>query len=246
MRLRGGKCPTDQYVAAISSLTLGSGLLDVASTLLDCDLVAALINAGPHFTVLPSSDGLVSTVIDGDTSGTDYSRQAAFFDLHTDGLYYAAVPEFVLLYCISPGKHRVPTVFVDTRLVIERMERLGLLDEMREIEMVYRGRDGGEHARPLVEEHPATGELVVNLGARVYFRSMRGSHLSGRETTSVVHQMFEQADASAIVHQWDAQQAILFDNARYVHGRGLNADSMLTDGDRQLKRIWLSRVQALR
>jgi alpha-ketoglutarate-dependent taurine dioxygenase len=92
-----------------------------------------------------------------------------------------------------------------------------------------------------------TKEQIINLGSRVYFRPKDDSVLSGRDTISIMHEFFSCADAvEPVVHHWKRGEVVFFDNARYVHGRGVAGGSARGSGDRQLKRIWLSRIEDTR
>jgi alpha-ketoglutarate-dependent taurine dioxygenase len=238
---------TEEYLERSAAVSANDSLLSIESVALDCDAFAERISYVAPLRIVQSSDGVVSTVQDSDSTGRDFSRQSGVFELHTDGLYHHWVPDLVLLYCISAGNSGIPTTFVDTHLVMKALAATGRASALDEIEMVYTGRDGGEYPRSLVEAHPLTAKSIINLGARVYFRSKAGSALSGKGVVQVMHEFFEQLDsAPRYTHHWAKGDAVLFDNLRYVHGRGVSTVSGHGRCDRQLKRVWLARTDARR
>lgn len=243
---------TEQYVTKLNGVNLReSGLLMIDRVDLDPELFVDLINKKSRFQIVPSSDGLISTVIESDTTGADLSRQTGFFDLHTDGLYYPRVPRYTLLYCVKPGNADIPTVFADTREIIRGMKKDGQMENMRRSKLIYIAKDGTTvYPRPFLDRHPSTREYVLNTGARAFISSLGqySAELDAWESLPLDQQSnllnsFERNSAQAIFyqHRWSAGDCVLFDNSRYIHGRGLSQQPFARDAERELKRIWLEK-----
>jgi alpha-ketoglutarate-dependent taurine dioxygenase len=216
----------------------------------DAEHFVSLINhEDSPYKILPSSDGPIATVQEtaSDTSQpVDFSHQSRFFDLHKDGLYYTHVPPLALLHCKDPGTEAIPTFFVDTRQIVEQLtnEELERLDRH---ELVYNKKDGTEHIRLVVLPHTQTGESVITLGStRTYIRPKEEylPTISSRDTARVMHKVFELADTAMVhEHTWGRNDLVIFDNERYVHGRGVShrANAEVQDTRRELTRVWLAK-----
>ena len=192
------------------------------------------------FAIIPSADGDISTVYESGDS-TDYSRQSGNFDLHKDGLYCTTPPDFVLLFCAEAGRGDSPTVVIDTRPIVRRIEERPELRVLKYAELVYRGKDGNEHPRRLVEPHPLTGWPILNLGARAYVRPLKGESNEVvptlREITRAMNEVFRLLDdAKVLRHFWKKDDFLLIDNHTFVHGR----EAKSVDHQRKLLRVWLS------
>jgi alpha-ketoglutarate-dependent taurine dioxygenase len=189
----------------------------------------------------PSNDGLIS-IVEQSNDVTDYSRQTAFFDLHKDGLYKKQIPDYVLLYCVEPGSEDSPTVFSDTRQVASQVNSVPDLEILRKLEVVYLSRNGNSYARPVIANHPRSGEMIINVAARAF---LRPSELdtenvpipSLRDLAKASTKMFEKLEEAIVFrHRWKKGDIVIFDNNTYVHGRYASK----RDVERKLVRIWLS------
>jgi alpha-ketoglutarate-dependent taurine dioxygenase len=203
------------------------------------DLLAAL--RASNLNIIPSSDGEISIVQEsGDP--TDYSRQSGYFDLHKDGLYYQAPPHFVLLYCEDAGRGDSPTVIVDTRPVVEEIDRRPELQVLKDVELVYQGKRADEHSHPLVEQHPLCDWRILNLGARAYLRPARVPRQGGiipslREIMTAMVEVFRLLDEAIVLrHFWKKGDLLLMDNHAFLHGR----EAEKLDYERKLFRAWFS------
>ncbi len=199
------------------------------------------------FQIVDSTDeGAISIVKE--ASGyheRDFSRKSGFFGLHTDGMYYPEVPELGILYCVNAGKGSFPTVFVDTRQLVGTISECIGAEKLQELDMVYTRKTNIEYTRPLLEMHPYTGEFVMNIGLTPQCRLVpgKGINMTQEEANALYRQLVQLAeDNLTIVHTWSDNDLVMFDNAVYVHGRGLpNSQSLDGDSERELKRIWLTR-----
>ncbi|WP_442869687.1 TauD/TfdA family dioxygenase [Bradyrhizobium sp. CCBAU 65884] len=198
------------------------------------------------FDIIESNDGAVSIVQEmGDSR--DFSRQSGRFPVHTDGLYQTRVPELVLLFCQDAGHGTTPTVVADSRAVFRQPRRPRRIELLKELELVYIGRDGKEFARPLIQSHPHAGFAVVHLGYRAFARaSPTAAHLrqrlSRRRAVKILRALRAQIEAETCLrHYWKAGDALLIDNYTFVHGR----ETQGIDHQRKLLRVWLSIAQKI-
>jgi alpha-ketoglutarate-dependent taurine dioxygenase len=194
------------------------------------------------FTPIASSDGLVSTVREA-YDPVDFNKQSGNFDFHTDGLYYTAVPEFVLLYCISPGNGMTRTAFADTRPVARAILENRDLSFLQHTEIVWVGKDAVDYAQPLLHPHPRTGEPVLHATGRGFVRPRvttdQIAHTpSLREFITMQERLLGLLDQNICErHEWRRHEALLFDNCTFIHAR----ESLGDNPDRELLRIWFSR-----
>jgi alpha-ketoglutarate-dependent taurine dioxygenase len=191
-----------------------------------------------------SSGGAVSCVEDRNVS-QDYSANAKPFALHTDGLAYERPPQFVLLYCESPGTRQVPTFFLDTARLLARLRRLepSSFEILQRLDQAFIGRCGTEYRRPMIEINPLDGTEVMNVTfGRAYLRPAR--HVDGTgcephqaETVMAFRKVLCLADEMGLFsHTWSRGDLLVWDNYRFIHGRGDAAGSQ----GRRLLRAWLS------
>jgi len=211
-----------------ASDTLRSWVID-----LDVPLLLTLLSSTP-FLLIATSDGPVSTVAETDQAA-DFSRQTGTFDFHTDGLYLNRLPDFVALHCVHPGVRGTVTGVSDTVLALQRINPMHL-QVLKELELVYVGRDGTHTSRPLVRHHPRSGDIVLNLGARAFIRP-RSPFVTLRQQAAALNVLFRELDDAVVLrHRWTSGTLLFFDNNRYVHQRL----AVATDHQRTLLRFWLS------
>jgi alpha-ketoglutarate-dependent taurine dioxygenase len=209
--------------------------LSVQST----DVVQGLRD-GP-WALVPSADGIVS-VVRHEEDPADFSRLTDYFDLHTDGLYRTPIPDYVCLYCESPGRGIAQTVLSDTSVALDMARRAGVLETLESCEVVYLGKRGGSFPQSLVGAHPVTAEPIIHLGSRCYIRPRPDLEVervpSLRQLAECCGTLFKSLDASTVVrHTWRRGQIMLFDNHRFLHGRSASGP----DATRVLLRFWLTR-----
>lgn len=235
---------TGDFISWLGQLDIASGGLLVVNRDVQFDSQQFLRNikrAG--LVIVPSMDGPISIVQDGDDP-KDFSRQSGAFPLHTDGLYYPRVPEFLLLFCENPGEGNTPTLVSDTRPLVRQYEvRRTVLSDL---DLVYVGRDGRCFPRPLVERHPITYEPIMNLGARAFLRLKEGRHryagLTRNRAARLAIALRRRLEQSvSLRHFWAAGDALILDNNSYVHGREAAEGR---DPRRRLIRVWMNRSPA--
>jgi alpha-ketoglutarate-dependent taurine dioxygenase len=219
----------------------------------DLDPVAFIgsLSVGNVLTPIASSDGIVSHVRENPLASTaDNSGTSRYFSLHTDGKYLPEVPEMVVLHCVNPGTSEIPTVFVDTKDIIDTLQDIDRLDEAKEYDLIFRNKDGLDFIRPLLEINPKNGEPVMNIAIASPQCHLRPLADSGRTQADAdkfyaLLEKIAEEDISTLPHTWRKNDAVVFDNLRLVHGRGLPEHKMLeiSDFQRHLHRIWLSRKQ---
>lgn len=237
---------TSEFMQMLSHPDIAkSGLLTVIDV--DFEDLAFLsgLAATPYHAVESTDEGAISVVKEAEGFlELDFSRQAGFFGLHTDGMYYPSVPEIGILYCVDPGVNTFPTVFVDTRILVDQFKQEGKLETLKRINFIYRRKTAVDYPRPLIEQHPVSGELVLNIGLTPECRlePQPDSDISQQTADEFYTQMIDLAENNLTrVHTWRSNQLVIFDNATFVHGRGLpNQRGTQKDSKRELKRIWLS------
>ena len=216
---------------------------------LDPIVLMGAISLGNVLTSISSSDGDVSHVKENPAAAAaDNSASSRHFSLHSDGIYLPKVPEIVVLHCVNPGTSEIPTIFVDTKDIIDTLESIDRLDEAKEYDHVFRNKEGTDFVRPLVEMNPKSGESVMNVAIgspQCHLQPAAGSSRTQAEANAFYDLLDEIAaeDAAVLPHTWEKNDAVVFDNLRLVHGRGLPEHKTLeiSDIQRHLHRIWLSR-----
>lgn len=194
------------------------------------------------FAPIASSDGFVSTVREA-YDPVDFNKHGRNFDFHTDGLYYSAVPEFVLLYCLNPGNGMTRTTFADTRPVATAILNDEELAFLQHTEIVWVGKDAVDYAQPLVHPHPRTTEAVLHSTGRGFLRprvnvDQIARTPSLREFVKLQERLFGLIDHSIVIrHAWQPNQVLIFDNCTFIHAR----EALGENPDRELVRIWFGR-----
>ena len=194
--------------------------------------------------LISSSDGEIS-IVENRRIAQDYSANAAYFALHTDGLHYESPPQFAMLHCENAGTLSVPTFFLDTTRLLERLSRRDreAVEVLRRLDQVFIGRGGRECRRPMIEINPLDSAEVMNITfGRAYLRPAR--HVDGTgdephqaETVAAFQRVLQQVEEMGLsTHDWSSGDLIAWDNHRFVHGRG---NAVGSEG-RRLIRAWLS------
>lgn len=201
---------------------------------------------------IESSDGVISNVRENPgANAADNSASSGYFSLHTDGKYLPVVPEMVILHCVDPGNSEIPTVFVDTKDILDVLQDTDRLEEAKLYDLIFRNKDGIDFVRPLMEANPINGEPVMNIAI-----ASPQCHLRPRDEGDkpqgdadkfyeLLEEIVEQ-HTPAVSHAWQNNDVIVFDNLRLIHGRGLPEHKLVetSDAQRHLHRIWLSRSRA--
>jgi alpha-ketoglutarate-dependent taurine dioxygenase len=198
------------------------------------------IELSKKFKLIKSTDGFVSVVTE-QADPADKSRQTKNFDFHTDGLYYKKPPDLVILYCVEPGRGDIVTTLADTTKGLKMLhDYRSVLDKL---DLTYIGRGMKRYTRTLIENHPRTGDLVLNLAGRGFVspnsKVSLGEIPDLREVTQSLQELYNTTEKSVILsHAWQKNDLMIFDNHTYLHGRfGPGADSQ-----RKLLRIWIDLV----
>jgi alpha-ketoglutarate-dependent taurine dioxygenase len=208
------------------------------------DELRSAVDRSAAWRLVASSDGEISVVEDRGAP-EDYSSNGAFFAAHTDGLVGAHPPQFVALLCDHPGRVAAPTFFLDTTRVLALMARHAptSLAVLRRLDQVFISRGGSEYRRPVIESNPLDGEDIMNITfGRAYLRPAR--HLEGNgqaphqvESVTAFQALLSCAeDVGMTTHEWQRGDLLVWDNHRFVHGRG---DATAAVG-RRLIRAWLN------
>lgn len=237
-----------QELAAIDFTKEGSRLR-VFNVDLDPSNLVSLINEGNSLAVVKSSDGAISNVkeILG-SNPLDNSQSSRYFLLHTDGQYLPKVPEMVILYCVHPGISEMPTVFIDTQAILRILQKSDKLQEAQEYVFVFKNKKGLEFRRNLIEQHPTTQELLMNIAIaspQCHLEPLPTSNKHQNDADEFYQLLGEivQQHLLYITHDWKKNDLVVFDNLRLVHGRGLpkhTPTQVAADQQRHLYRIWLS------
>lgn len=199
-----------------------------------------------------SSDGAVSHVRENPVaSAADNSASSRYFSPHSDGIYLPEVPGIVVLHCVDPGSSGIPTVFVDTKDIIGALADHERLEDAKDYEFIFRNKQGLDFARPLIEVSPTTGEPVMNSAIATPQCLLHPVAASGKtqEDADALSSLLEEIVTEEVPiesHTWQRDDAVVFDNVRLIHGRGLSEHKFLQTSDvqRHLHRIWLARKQA--
>lgn len=206
-----------------------------------------LVSANTKFTMIESSDGVISHVKETlHANPLDNSKSSGYFVLHTDGNYLEKVPEIVILHCIDPGKSEMPTVFLDTEELLNLLKVENKLDEAKEYQFVFKNKKGIEYRRPLVEEHSITGELLMNIAIASAQCHLEAS-LESTKTQIDADRFYEllgtlvEKKLTRIPFYWKKNDVVVFDNLKLIHGRGLPEQNHteFVDTERHLCRMWL-------
>jgi alpha-ketoglutarate-dependent taurine dioxygenase len=216
---------------------------------MDPELMLGALVASDELEPITSSDGLISHVRENPSAhAADNSGSSRYFSLHTDGQYLPTVPEMAVLYCVDPGTSEIPTVFVDTKDILAILQRRDLLQQARGYEHVFRNKHGRDFVRPLIETKPGSDELVMNVALaspQCHLRPVEGSDRTQQDADTFYNLLQEIAeqDIATQSHTWRQNDAVVFDNQRLVHGRGLpeQRDLDTSDSERHLLRMWIRR-----
>ena len=187
--------------------------------------VSLLIAAGRR--IVESRNGFYSFVSN-DYDAANPVPVRGFLDFHTDGLYSKRIPDYVVFYCDQRGTHDCPTIFADTRVVIEEIRRRGLFETYRQLQITY-NFDESEITLPLISDHPISGQPVLHIAANY----ARHKHHATEEAIHEVYEIMEKAIVRE--HSWREGDLILFDNHVFVHRR----KACVSDSNRKLIRLWL-------
>jgi len=235
LKIPKAKC----HISSLSARNV-AGIIKVEACELGNDAANELVTAcGTH--IVNSRNGPYSVV----STANDQSNPvpvSGVLEFHTDGLYCDRVPDQVLLYCENAGEHESDTVLADTRIVVERLKRQGLLEVYRQLQMVYDFGDQQSVLIPIINDHPLTDEPIVHLGANGYVRSQlssEGNHCrwSFPDVVELMQQLYRLLnEATVLEHTWRTGELLMFDNHSFVHRR---RDSTIDHG-RKLIRIWLA------
>lgn len=217
---------------------------------MDAESMLEAIAHNDGLELISSSDGLISHVKDNPNAHiADNSGSSRYFSLHTDGQYLPTIPEMAVLYCVDPGTSEVPTVFVDTKDILDVLRDTGRIHETESYEHVFRNKYGQVFIRPLVEINPGTSEPVMNVALaspQCHLRPIEGAGATQQDADNFYDLLQEIAEQQIIpqLHAWRENDAVVFDNRRLIHGRGLvaNKNMDISDASRHLLRVWIRRV----
>ena len=242
---------TSQFYEELTRIDFSEEGPRIRTFSVDLDPVAFMghVSVGKVLTPIASSDGTVSHVRENPlASAGDNSATSRYFSLHTDGKYLAEVPEMVVLHGVDPGTSEIPTVFVDTKDIIDTLQGIDRLDEAKGYDLIFRNKDGVDFVRPLLEVNPNNGEPVMNIAIaspQCHLRPLAGSgrpQADADQFYDLLERIVEEG-INTTSHTWRKNDAVVFDNLRLIHGRGLPEHKILQTSDfkRHLHRIWLSR-----
>jgi alpha-ketoglutarate-dependent taurine dioxygenase len=245
-----------RFVDIERRLSFGGDLLDQLATLeLEKNDLLVRFNAdfepqsfvdaarySSKFGLTDSSDGKVSNVLHRQNP-LDRSARTDTFDFHNDGLYLDDPPYYCALYCIDPGDGDIPTVFVESSKVLDRLAAMGIsLQALSSVQQAYIDRRGAHHVYDIIRAHPRTGYAVLQ-----YFDG-KGELLASDSKPRPSERSGELEEIKAAIHRcicecsWESQSwkkghFVVWDNYAFLHARLCTK----TDLRRHLARFWIRR-----
>lgn len=164
---------------------------------------------------------------------SDHSNRTEYFDWHSDGLYHAKPPRFVLLHCLNPGSGEAQTDVASSMQVLKQMSSR-TLRTLAKLRSHYIGH-GGCYSHPI--RHSAWKMLLASRG---YVSPLEEIPLedqpSIREISDAIRELYLLLDENAIPQEWKAGNTLIFDQYKYMHRR----NSSGIDKERKLIRMWLN------
>jgi alpha-ketoglutarate-dependent taurine dioxygenase len=163
---------------------------------------------------------------------TDCSDRTEYFDWHSDGLYHARPPRYVLLHCLDPGDGKVNTEFAEMDYVLW-MLRPSSYRTLLKLRSHYVGHGG-------TFDHPVIAIGGALLASRGYVSPLPGLSLeeipSVRDIGVALSDLYDHLEGCAMPHEWRAGGTLIFDQYRYLHRR----KSAVIDRERKLLRLWFN------
>ncbi|PCI89969.1 hypothetical protein COB18_02515 [Candidatus Kaiserbacteria bacterium] len=239
---------TDVFFDKLRGIDLVKTPFSIFDVDLDFDLLLGKLHKSDVFNVLSFRGGDIFHVCDDPNARKiDYGKSSGFFCLHTDGQEFVDIPVVAILYCVKEGRADIPTDFIDSVDLVELIKKKDLLREIEKYDFVFTDRNGNETRRSIIEKHPLTDLLVMNIS----LGSDQCSFVPKKEdvgTVSEGEQLYKDISDLASIeiahtpHYYKNGQVVVFDNARFIHGRGLKdlKDVDMSDKDRHLVRLWLT------
>lgn len=162
-----------------------------------------------------------------------FSDEAVPF--HWDGAFYKE-PRFLLFYCLSSDGEGGETIFSDTTALWNSLST-SEQEECRNVTLTYttekRAHYGGTITVPLVQKHPATGEVILRLAEKVETQKNPVTLTIEGATADFYERMVKKLYDNMIVHKWKKGDLLIVDNFRFLHGR----HPLRSNRDRSFKRI---------
>ncbi len=143
------------------------------------------------------------------------------FPFHTEAAYFEHTPRFLLLFCENPGPGTRPTCLIDGQRIIAELARL-------ERRGTWSIRSGSHQQFAHVLERRA-GQYALRYDSACMFP--RGA--AARREASIIGDGIN-AEPVVWLH-WHANDAVIVDNWRCLHGRG--SSSVSDESERVLWRI---------
>jgi alpha-ketoglutarate-dependent taurine dioxygenase len=163
---------------------------------------------------------------------TDHSNRTDYFDWHSDGLYHAWPPRFVLLHCVDPGDGTCQTDFVSVAEVLAWM-RPEAIETLRKLRSWYIGH-GGNFGHPILvgNDMLLASRGHVDALPTVAFQDQP----SIREITDAMSNLYSCMDDCETWRRWSAGLTVVFDQRKFMHRR----ISKAIDRKRKLIRMWFN------
>lgn len=194
---------------------------------LDADKLARLL--GPRLVQTSGKNYAVAMHRD---DPANFSDRTDYFDWHSDGLYHAKPPRFVLLHCLDPGKAGIGTELADAHSALSDIP-LSSLRTLRKLRSYYVGRI-------LSFDHPILQPEGMLLASRGHASALPDLQLEGyptiREIAVAFSDLYRALDKRAIAYTWRPGATLVFDQYRYMHRR----NSAVIDRERKLLRMWFT------
>jgi alpha-ketoglutarate-dependent taurine dioxygenase len=163
---------------------------------------------------------------------TDCSDRTDYFDWHSDGLYHAEPPRFVLLHCIDAGAGQINTDLAATNDVVASFSTRNLRT-LCKLRSHYIGHGG-------IFGHPILADAGMLLASRGYISPLLDLSLEDqptiREIAKALSELCRSLDEHAVPYEWKAGTTLVFNQYRYMHRR----NSAFVDRDRKLIRMWFN------
>ena len=162
---------------------------------------------------------------------TDCSDRTEYFDWHSDGLYHATPPRFVLLHCLDPGHGQVNTELADVKVVLAAMSP-NSLRTLSKLHSHYVGH-GGRFSHPILT---GGGMLLASRGHVTAPDLYLDQTPSIREIVEALTGLYQRLDDDAVPYKWEKGGTLIFDQRKFMHRR----NSAVIDRDRKLIRMWFN------
>jgi len=244
--VRSWQSSAPQLLDTLATLERGdNGLLACFNAAFDVPSFVEAASKDDRFSLIESSDGQVSNVLHRHDP-SDRSARTDSFDFHNDGLYLAQPPDYCALYCLDPGNGNIPTIFVDSRHVVQRLSSAGVsLQILSRLKQMYVDRRGVRHMYNIVRSHPKLGHTVLQYygEGELVASALQSCSLEGNKDLQrikdVVYRCISECNWNSLF--WEKGKFVVWDNYAFLHARLTTK----IDLRRHLARFWIRRAASM-